>query len=78
VQPSRDRSNAAICVGTCALYRRAALERSGGFARIGHSEDVHTGVNLVKVGYRVRYVPAVVGKGICPDTFNQFVTQQYR
>jgi cellulose synthase (UDP-forming) len=78
VQPSRDRSDAAICVGTCALYRRTALEKSGGFALIGHSEDVHTGVNLMKVGYRVRYVPAVVGKGICPDTFNQFVTQQYR
>jgi cellulose synthase (UDP-forming) len=78
VQPARDRSNAAICVGTCALYRRAALNRSGGFAQIGHSEDVHTGVNLMKVGYRVQYVPTLVSKGICPDTFNQFVTQQYR
>lgn len=78
VQPSRDRSNAAICVGTCALYRRAALNRAGGFAQIGHSEDVHTGVNLMKVGYRIQYVPTLVSKGICPDTFPQFVTQQYR
>ena len=78
VQPSRDKSNAAICVGTSALYRRSALNRSGGFAQIGHSEDVHTGVNLLAVGYHVRYVPTVVSKGICPDTFNQFVTQQYR
>jgi hypothetical protein len=78
VQPSRDRSNAAICVGTCALYRRTALNETGGFAQIGHSEDVHTGVNLMKVGYRIRYVPTLVSKGICPDTFPQFVTQQYR
>jgi cellulose synthase (UDP-forming) len=78
VQPSRDRSGAAICVGTSALYRRAALERSGGFAQIGHSEDVHTGVNLLAVGYRLRYVPTIVSKGICPDSFDQFVTQQYR
>jgi cellulose synthase (UDP-forming) len=78
VQPSRDRSDAAICVGTSALYRRAALERSGGFAQIGHSEDVHTGVNLLAVGYRLQYVPTVVSKGICPDTFDQFATQQYR
>lgn len=78
VQPSRDRSNAAICVGTSALYRRKALEKSGGFALIGHSEDVHTGVNLMKVGFNVRYVPTVVTKGLCPDTFDQFVTQQYR
>jgi cellulose synthase/poly-beta-1,6-N-acetylglucosamine synthase-like glycosyltransferase len=78
VQPSRDRSGAAICVGTSALYRRAALERSGGFAQIGHSEDVHTGVNLLAVGYGLRYVPTIVSKGICPDEFDQFVTQQYR
>lgn len=78
VQPSRDRSSAAICVGTSALYLRAALIRSGGFALIGHSEDVHTGVNLMKVGYRIRYVPIVVTKGLCPDTLDQFLTQQYR
>jgi cellulose synthase (UDP-forming) len=78
VQPSRDKSNAAICVGTSALYRRAALNESGGFAQIGHSEDVHTGVNLMKVGYRIRYVPIVVTKGICPDNLDHFTTQQYR
>ena len=78
VQPSRDRSNAAICVGTSALYRRAALVRGGGFALIGHSEDVHTGVNLMKAGFRLRYVPIVVTKGLCPDTLDQFSTQQYR
>jgi cellulose synthase (UDP-forming) len=78
VQPSRDRSDAAICVGTSALYRRRALERAGGFALIGHSEDVHTGVKLTRAGYVVRYVPVVVTKGLCPDTLDQFMTQQYR
>jgi len=43
ILPSRDRFNAAICVGTCALYRRKALEATGGFAQIEHSEDIHTG-----------------------------------
>jgi cellulose synthase (UDP-forming) len=78
VQPSRDRSDAAICVGTCAVYRRLALDAAGGFAQIGHSEDVHTGVNLMRAGYRVRYVPTVVAKGLCPDELARFVTQQYR
>jgi peptidoglycan/LPS O-acetylase OafA/YrhL/cellulose synthase/poly-beta-1,6-N-acetylglucosamine synthase-like glycosyltransferase len=78
IQPSRDRSDAAICVGTCALYRRSALQESGGFAQIGHSEDVHTGVNLMKVGYLVRYVPIIVSKGLCPDTISGFLNQQYR
>ena len=78
IQPSRDRWRAAICVGTCALYRRSALEDAGGFAQIGHSEDVHTGVKLNKAGYQLRYVPILVSKGLCPDTLLGFVNQQYR
>jgi peptidoglycan/LPS O-acetylase OafA/YrhL/cellulose synthase/poly-beta-1,6-N-acetylglucosamine synthase-like glycosyltransferase len=78
IQPSRDKSRAAICVGTCAVYRRSALEESGGFAQIGHSEDVHTGVNLMKVGFHVRYVPIIISKGLCPDTVSGFLNQQYR
>lgn len=78
IQPSRDRSKAAICVGTCAIYRRAALAEAGGFAQIGHSEDVHTGVKLMKAGYQLRYVPILVSKGLCPDTLLGFLNQQYR
>ena len=78
VQPSRDAADGAICVGTCAIYRRSALAVSGGFAQIGHSEDVHTGMNLIKKGYRLRYVPVLVARGICPDTVESFLSQQYR
>jgi len=78
VQPGRDRSNGAICVGTNAIYRRKALIRSGGFAQIGHSEDVHTGVKMNQVGYVVRYVPVILAKGLCPDELNTFINQQYR
>jgi cellulose synthase (UDP-forming) len=77
-QPSRDALGAPICVGTCALYRRSALNHSGGFAQIGHSEDVHTGVNLMKVGYRTLYIPVVLAKGLCPDRMSSFISQQYR
>lgn len=78
IQPGRDKSRAAICVGTCAVYRRRALEAAGGFAQISHSEDVHTGVKLLKAGYQLRYVPIIVSKGLCPDTLPGFLTQQYR
>jgi cellulose synthase (UDP-forming) len=77
-QPSRDKIGAPICVGTCAIYRRSALEVSGGFAQIGHSEDVHTGVNLLKVGFRTIYIPIVLAKGVCPDKLSSFISQQYR
>ena len=78
VQPSRDAINAPICVGTCALYRRAALQAAGGFAQMEHSEDVHTGVKILGAGYFVRYVPIVLSKGICPDSLAAFISQQYR
>jgi cellulose synthase (UDP-forming) len=78
VQPSRDRFGAPICVGTCALYRREALQAIGGFAQIEHSEDVHTGIFLLRAGYRTEYVPIVVARGLCPDELAGFLNQQYR
>jgi len=78
IQPARDAVDAAICVGTNAVYRRTALQDAGGFAQIGHSEDVHTGVNVAKAGYRTRYIPVNLAKGVCPDNFDGFTNQQYR
>ena len=51
---NRDNFDAAICVGTCGVYRRAALAPFGGTAAIGYSEDVHTGFNCTQLGYKVR------------------------
>ena len=78
IQPSRAQSNAAICVGTCAIYRRKGLEAAGGFAPIQHSEDVHTGVRLAKAGFSLKYIPVLVCKGLCPYDLYAFVSQQYR
>lgn len=78
IQPSRDRAGAPICVGTCAIYRRGALASVGGFAQIEHSEDVHTGILLLRAGYATRYVPVVAAKGLCPDDLAGFLNQQYR
>src|SRR6266849_3265121 len=43
-QVGRSHYKGAICVGTCALYRRWAWESIGGPYQITHSEDVWTGV----------------------------------
>jgi cellulose synthase/poly-beta-1,6-N-acetylglucosamine synthase-like glycosyltransferase len=32
----------------------------------------------MRAGLRVRYVPIVVSRGLCPDTLDQFANQQYR
>ena len=78
VQVSRQRRNGAICVGTCAVYRRAALSQNGGPTLIEHSEDVHTGFDLRRLGWDLRYVPVALATGLCPDTVSTFQTQQYR
>jgi cellulose synthase (UDP-forming) len=78
VQVSRNNHSAAICVGSCALYRRAALAEIGGNTLIDHSEDVHTGFDLRTKGWRLRYIPVALAAGVCPPDVASFFTQQYR
>jgi cellulose synthase (UDP-forming) len=78
VQISRQGSDGAICVGSCAIYRRAALDTNGGTTLIEHSEDVHTGFDLRRLGWDLRYVPVPVATGVCPDSAGAFFNQQYR
>ncbi len=78
VQVSRNRHNGAICVGSCAIYRRAALRTNGGTTLIEHSEDVHTGFDLRRAGWGLQYVPIPLAAGLCPADPDSFITQQYR
>ncbi|MFJ8105852.1 glycosyltransferase family 2 protein [Streptomyces sp. NPDC096132] len=78
IQVSRQRHGGAICVGSCAVYRRAALEANGGTTLIEHSEDVHTGFDLGRLGWNLRYVPIPLATGNCPDNPSAFYHQQYR
>jgi cellulose synthase/poly-beta-1,6-N-acetylglucosamine synthase-like glycosyltransferase len=78
VQVARDRFDAAICCGTSAVYRRVALEPQGGPTLIPYAEDVHTGLDVRRIGWSMIYVPIVLSTGICPDNLDAFVRQQYR
>lgn len=78
VQVSRDRHDGAICVGSCAVYRREALASNGGTTLIEHSEDVHTGFDLRRAGWGLRYIPVPLATGLCPPDPDSFLTQQYR
>lgn len=75
---ARNTYNASICVGSNALYRREALLKSGGFYQIEHSEDSHTGISLVKNGYRILYIPVVLATGYCPSNYYQLFKQRSR
>jgi cellulose synthase (UDP-forming) len=78
VQVSRESRDASICVGTCAVYRRAALDSNGGTTLIEHSEDVHTGFDLRRNGWHLRYMPVNLAAGLCPRDISGFFRQQYR
>jgi cellulose synthase (UDP-forming) len=78
VQVSRDRFGSALCVGSNAVYRRAALEPMGGFTEIPYAEDSHTGLDVRYYGYELIYIPVPLAAGICPATLEAFMRQQYR
>jgi len=78
VQQSRDRFGSALCVGSNAVYRRAALEPSGGFTLIPYAEDSHTGLDMRYHGYQLKYLPVPLATGVCPATIDLFMRQQYR
>jgi cellulose synthase (UDP-forming) len=78
IQVARDRYDAAICVGTSAVYRRVALEPQGGPTLIPYAEDVHTGLDVRRAGWTMVYLPVVLSAGMCPDNLDAFVRQQYR
>jgi cellulose synthase (UDP-forming) len=78
VQVSRDRFGSALCVGSNAVYRRAALRPEGGFTLIPYAEDSHTGLDVRSHGYRLRYLPVPLAAGVCPATIDLFMRQQYR
>ncbi len=78
VQVSRDRFDSALCVGSNAVYRRAALELAGGFTEIPYAEDSHTGLDLRYHGFRLIYLPMALATGICPSALSTFMRQQYR
>lgn len=78
LQQCYDRWGASICVGTNAVYRRAALEPIGGTAPTSSCEDVHTGFYVVAHDWTIKNMPLILACGTCPDTPRAFFGQQMR
>ena len=78
IQNFRDRWGASVCCGSNAIYRREALKPYGGAAAVERSEDVNTGLSVLRAGWTVKYLPLNLAKGLSPDTIKAFFNQQYR
>ena len=78
VQSGRNHFNAAFCVGTNVIYRRAAVDDVGGIYTDSKSEDVWTSLMLHERGWRTIYIPQTLAVGDAPDTIEAYTKQQLR
>jgi cellulose synthase (UDP-forming) len=78
IQPGRDRVNGAVFSGSCAVFRRTALDDAGGFARETQAEDLHTSIRLHARGWRSVYHNDVLAYGLAPATAGPYHAQRLR
>jgi cellulose synthase (UDP-forming) len=78
VQPGRNAFNAAFCVGTNVIFRRAAIDDIGGMYTDSKSEDVWTSLVLHGRGWRSIFLPETLAIGDAPDTIEAYAKQQLR
>ncbi len=78
IQRGKDYRNAAFFCGSCAVLRRAALDKVGGFASTTVTEDLHTSIRLHKAGYRSVYHAHSLAFGLAPANVVSFLRQRMR
>jgi cellulose synthase (UDP-forming) len=78
IQPGRNRFNAAFCVGTNVIFRRAAIDDIGGMVTDSKSEDVWTSIHLHERGWKSIYIPLTLAVGDAPETIEAYSKQQLR
>lgn len=67
-----------VTPGPLSVYRRAALDRVGGFSPDGYSEDVDIALRLLAAGYRVAAAPRAISETTMPVSARGFVRQRLR
>ena len=76
LQPGKDRANAAMFVGSCAMLRRAALDDVGGFAPHTAVMGTETSLRLHAAGWRTVYLNENLAFGLAPSTAHLYQVQQ--
>jgi cellulose synthase (UDP-forming) len=78
IQPGNDLWNSAFFCGSCAVLRKSALEKVGGFATDTVTEDAHTSLQMHKQGYRSAYIGLPLAAGLATDSISSHVGQRIR
>lgn len=68
----------AFTIGTMCLLRTEALRQAGGWAEWCLTEDSEVSVRLRAAGYHGYYFAETFGRGLIPDTFEDYKKQRFR
>lgn len=75
---TRNERNAIIQHGTMTMVRRSVLEDVDGWAEWCITEDAELGLRIFEKGHKAVYIADSYGKGLMPDTFDDFKKQRFR
>jgi cellulose synthase (UDP-forming) len=78
VQDGNDFWNATFFCGSCAVIKRAPLERIGGIAVETVTEDAHTALKLHRLGYNTAYIRTVQAAGLATESLAGHIGQRIR
>lgn len=68
----------AFTIGTMCLLRTEALRRAGGWAEWCLTEDSEVSVRLRAAGYNGLYLGETFGRGLIPETYDDYRKQRFR
>jgi len=75
---TRNERNAIIQHGTMTMIRKGVLEQVGGWGEWCITEDAELGLRIFEQGHEAVYISQSYGRGLMPDTFEDYKKQRYR
>jgi cellulose synthase/poly-beta-1,6-N-acetylglucosamine synthase-like glycosyltransferase len=76
--PGVNEYGGAFTIGTMCLLRASVLKRIGGWAEWCLTEDSEVSVRLRAAGYEGIYLGETYGRGLIPETFEDYKKQRFR
>ncbi len=78
IAPSLDAWDSMFCCGSCMVMRRKALDAIGGVPTASITEDILTTLEMLRKGYRTRYLNEKLSIGLAAESLLAFYTQRER
>ena len=78
VQQGNDFWNASFFCGSCAVMKREALEKVGGFSTASITEDAHTTLRMHRLGYKTAYLSIPQAAGLAVESLAAHIVQRAR